>query len=110
MAVDLHAVVLDRAPLGLEELIAQVRMSRDLDVAGPRDTVLEHRGQRHAQLGQMRIEQARVRPVVIHGRDPFTDDRFEFVEEEERLRLGTQAAGVDIRPFATRQRLHQILP
>ncbi|SCK18624.1 hypothetical protein YW7DRAFT_01293 [Streptomyces sp. AmelKG-E11A] len=60
--VDLGAVVLDRAPLRLQELKGEVRVSWRLDVAGPRHAVLEHLCRGHPQSGQAQIDEAGMGP------------------------------------------------
>ncbi|MER7191371.1 hypothetical protein [Streptomyces flaveolus] len=51
-AVDLDAVVRDRAPLRRQELEGKIRVAGNLDVTGPRDAVLEHLPRRHPQTLQ----------------------------------------------------------
>lgn len=72
--------------------------------------MLKHHRRRHPQFRRVRINQAAVRLVVVDRRDPLADDHFEFVEGEERVRLGIQPPEMDVRALVARQRLQQIFP
>ena len=85
-----------------------MRVAGHLDVSGPCQAVLEHRGRGHPHLRQARIDQVRVRTAVIHRGDPFADDRFKLVEEEERVIFRLLPAGEDVGSLVSGQRLQQV--
>jgi hypothetical protein len=106
---DLHAVMLDRAPLHLEEVEHEVRAGRDLQEARPGSAVGEHLQGTKLKARHLGQAQTVVRlPVVALGR-PMADDPFQLVQEVERLLLRVLAPPVDVRPLVAGQRGQQLL-
>ena len=69
-AVDLDPVVLDGAPLHLEEVIDQVRRAGSRIRPAAAITAGEHLRRRQRQPRLQRVDQAGVRGVVIDPADP----------------------------------------
>ena len=94
--LELHTVVLDACPHGGEEVVGQIGACRDAQAARAMHPVGEHLQRRHLQPRHLGDTQSPMRATVIDQSDPLADDRFQFVEEKERLFLDIQAAAVHV--------------
>lgn len=90
-AVDLDAVVLDGAPLAVEELVVQVLAGGQTQLAGNREAAGVHLVGGQVDGGQVGVDQSGVGHLVVLA-DPFADDLFELCDVVEGALLDVEAA------------------